>query len=296
MTENLIYEALLENSYVAQRFATYGNAPAIFLSPAPVPEDEKWGAEQFPRAEIITHAQYSPDRQVHECLKIIISGSVNQNESLKELTDLVRNTLDGIFITAEGETTVCVVWKHTEQIKQDRELGIVQTDVEFEALGFPKWTQAIPNPIDALNLWVKQAIPDVLVIGVDTIQKYHIATNQAPVLYFRPLYMESSIRYVSAAAWINAAVVCHIFASETTARENLAKIIAGKLALQGEILLADKSPLQLERITQKTTANPLSEGQIEIVGKYGLLKEIIHADLLNHITLAKRGGITLELP
>ena len=92
-------------------------------------------------------------------------------------------------------------------------------------------------------------------------------------------------------AWMNAKVMGHVIAPNSTVRLTLLKRMIQKMAVDGEILMDDNSPMLLiNPVSYDLAANPLKVGQLNIEGTYGILREYKGYDVMNHINVSKEKG------
>lgn len=290
MIEELIYKQLTEDENIAGVMAKYNKAPAIFLSQAPQDTDKKWDKSQYPRAEFIIDTQYSPDRTASGVLIIQISCIENQSIAPEDITKFFIRALSGVFFTSTGEETVSALWKRTDMFEQNNgnnQPRIIGATLEFELLAFPCKTTINPDPVMGVVQWIKKRFVQAKVIGVDTLPEIFTPSENTPALYIRMTGDSAVIKNTYAVAWVNARIMCHIFTGGIQTQEMWARSVSNILSVEGEVVLADKSPLLLQQIMINPTANPLSEGQLTITGQYGVLKDTIHYDPLNNTNMKR---------
>lgn len=109
---------------------------------------------------------------------------------------------------------------------------------------------------------------------------FTFATEQQPIFYFR-LSALSLYRETNTVAWLNGVLTGHIFAPET-ARMKWLKALVDSLALDGEVIMLDKSPMFLTNIKADSSASPLAAGQLQLSVRFGLLRRKPYAHPLMH--------------
>ena len=66
--------------------------------------------------------------------------------------------------------------------------------------------------------------------------------------------------------------MAHIIAESVPERNKWTKAIIERAQLDGEVILADTSPMFINRIALRHGADPLRDGQLELTGQYGALR------------------------
>jgi len=199
--------------------------------------------------------------------------------------------LSGVFFTSAGEETVSALWKRTDMFEQSKQNNnqprVIGATLEFDLLTFPCKATINPDPVMGLVLWLKSRFIQAKIIGIDTLPEIFVPSENEPALYIRMTGDNAVVRNVHAVAWITARIACHIFTGKVQTQEMWARSISNILSIEGEVVLADKSPLLFQQITINPTSNPLSEGQVTITGQYGVLKDSIHYDPLNNLNIER---------
>lgn len=290
MIEELIYKRLTEDENIAGVMAKYNKAPAIFLSQAPQDTDNKWSKSQYPRAEFTIDTQYSPDRTASGVLIIHISCIENQTIAPEDITKIFIKALSGVFFTPAGEETVSALWKRTDMFEQaggNNQPRIIGATIEFELLAFPCKATINPDPVIGVVQWIKQKFTQARVIGIDTLPEIFTPSENTIAVYIRMTGDNAVVKNTNAVGWMTARIMCHIFTGGIQTQEMWARSVSNILSIEGEIVLYDKSPLLLQQIMINPTANPLSEGQLTIIGQYGVLKDTIHYDQLTNTNIKR---------
>lgn len=147
---------------------------------------------------------------------------------------------------------------------------------------FPIQTLTDPDPIQALNEWTKELFPDAIVINYDKEPYIFKSTEESPAIYWKVIGTEQTNKSSYAVSWFDCKIEGHIITEDVVERQRWIKAISENLSIKGEIILADESPLFINKIAVKS--NTQTEGQIEILGSYGVLatsrKEFVQHKLM----------------
>lgn len=288
MLDNLIYKTLTGHDQLAGMLAKYDGQPAIFYQQAPQDTDRKWDEINYPMIAYVSDNQYNPERKSAGTLMVDVFTTKNNDLGPEDISPTIVETLSELFLTGEG-TTICIVWNRTDtfkqQIRDESEPEISGNTISFDILEFPPQISVNPDPVLALNQWLKTIAPQGVFIGYDSLPESLRPTDTNPAFYWRAAGAGSVVKNTYAVAWLEAQIVGHIFCPSPAERLKWIRAITDKLAIQGFVALSDGSPMIVNRIAYNPAANPLHEGQITITGTYGVLKDAVDAPKLNHINL-----------
>jgi len=144
--------------------------------------------------------------------------------------------------------------------------------VTFDLHAFPSQLTTNPDPIQGLHLWTKRRFPHVQVVGHDTFLPAWQPTGATPAIYWRFESATSGTadRQSYAVNWYTGVFMAHVMAESTDVQNQWVKVLCEQLQLDGEVPLADGSPLVVQKITLRPNAAPVCEGQISLTGAYGV--------------------------
>jgi len=304
---NIIYKAIVETTEIADCLAKYNESPAVFYQTAPSDTDPLWGGAKYPRMDYNVNWQYSADRNRAGTMTINV-WCLNESKAPEEIGVCLAKNLSEMFLT-DDSATFCMVWNKTEAIfAEGAEPQILGVTILFDVLAFPTdESGTTPDPIKSLNLWAKANFENINVIGLDKLPSLLRPDDAKPFIYFRMNNSSNAMRNTHAqarktsasnvmknthdVAWMNAKVMGHVIAPNSTVRLTLLKRMIQKMAVDGEILMDDNSPMLLiNPVSYDLAANPLKVGQLNIEGTYGILREYKGYDVMNHINVSKEKG------
>lgn len=280
--EDLIYSRLTGTEALAAKLAKWDGEPAVFYQTTPGDTAEGWGGKsQYPRIDYIVDMQSNPERHAEGKLTVNIWCSENV-EPPENLEPEVRTALRDIFLQPDGTPPFSLSWASSDAFQAQRsdEALVNGITVLFDLFAFPSHETTDPDPVLAINEYVKNWAPGALVIGRDTLAPFNTATEQKPIFYFRILSL-SLYRETNTVAWMNGVLIGHIFAPEAVQIEWL-KALVDTLALDGEVIMLDKSPMFLTNIEADSSASALAAGQLQLSVRFGLLRRKPYAHPLMH--------------
>lgn len=280
--EDLIYTRLTGAEALVAKLARWDGEPAVFYQAAPGDTGDGWGGKpQYPRIDYIVDMQSNPERHAEGKLTVNIWCSENV-EPPENLEPEVRAALRDIFLQPDGTPPFSLSWASSDafQAQRNDEALVNGMTILFDLFAFPSHETTDPDPVLAISEYVKKWAPASLVIGRDALSPFTSASEQRPIFYFR-LSALSLYRETNTVAWLNGVLTGHIFAPET-ARMKWLKALVDSLALDGEVIMLDKSPMFLTNIKADSSASPLATGQLQLSVRFGLLRRKPYAHPLMH--------------
>lgn len=273
--EELIYSRLIGNDGIASRTARYSGAPAVFFQRAPDDTAIGWNdGKQCPRLGYAVDFRANPERKTSGILAVNIFCD-HDGIQPEELEPYVREALCGVFLTPENSFPYSLSWASSEAFEWERS-GEGHTDtlfqgttMLFDVYAFPLQTTVDPDPVLAMNAYVRDQLPESVVIGDSTIPDVLEPEPDHPVFYFREESSETA-EETNTVVWVHASLACHIFAG---GRENVwIHALSNRLRLQGEVTMLDNSPMFFRNVQTDSAAAALSTGQLRLLVRYGLLR------------------------
>nr|DAE09834.1 MAG TPA: hypothetical protein [Siphoviridae sp. ctdjo3] len=295
--EELIYKRLL-NSEVAGKMASYAGVPAIFYSEVPSDNQEGWGDKtQYPRLCYWFDMQANQERNSAGTLTISLM-CMNETEQLPEqMEPILRSCMKDILLTPHEEnSSYCFAWGKTEAFSYQKQDGtrmsdgdlVVGCDIIFDILEYTNQETTDPDPIVAMNRYIKELYPEAIVLGWDKVEEIIEAGVETPVFYCRLLETEVD-RETNTVVWLNGKIAIHFLCPDSSVRMKMTMGLANKLSLDGEVILLDKSPMFIEELSADYKADYFTEGQLKITGQYGLLRYQQAGKILRNTTIT--GGV-----
>lgn len=282
--EDLVYTRLTAWPELLSKLATYKGKAAVFYQNAPSDKAPSWkGAKQYPRIDYTIDMQADPERQTSGQAVFNI-WSIDNGIMPEEIEPEVRKALCGIFMTPDGEPPYCFAWRRSENFSakniEESANEIIGITMLFDVFAFPNQITSDPDPILAMNHFVKDWEPSATVIGHDRLTNYYEPQAGAPAFYFRLASIEASDQ-TNTVAWMNGTIAGHVFAPTAEARLQWIRYLIDTLALNGEVTMLDTSPMTIRKLSADAGLDPLSQGQIRIQMRFGILRRAIVAPLIN---------------
>lgn len=284
--EDLVYTRLTAWPELLNKLAKYKGKAAVFYQNAPSDTTPSWkGAKQYPRIDYTIDMQADPERQ-SSGQAVFNIWSIDNGIMPEEIEPEVRKALCGIFMTPDGEPPYCLAWRRSENFSanssniEEKANQVIGITMLFDVFAFPNQITSDPDPILAINYFVKEWEPSATVIGHDKLTNYYEPQAKAPAFYFRLASIEASDQ-TNTVAWMNGAIVGHVFAPTAEARLQWIKYLIDTLATRGEVTMLDTSPMTIRRLSADAGLDPLSQGQIRIQMHFGILRRAIISPLMN---------------
>lgn len=266
--ERLIDEWLIEDEFFQLNLAQYGEYPAIFNGAVPDDKQEGWKRKtQYPRICYTLNFQVNPERASVGTMDLAIYCE-NTDSRLWELENEAKKRLKDVLMSPESESPYCFTWSSTEPFEYSR--GISGIDIHFDIREFPSQETTDPDPINAINKFIKEMYSDFLVLGWDKIGDY-VNAEDTPLFYCKLNNQEKGLE-TNNVVWMNCKIAVHFLCPKTDIRLKVITAIAQKLSMEGEVIMLDNSPMTIQRLQQDNRADYLSEGQLYVTCKYGLLR------------------------
>lgn len=272
----LLHKWFLENKELSDQLAVFAGKPAIFFQSTPADNQEGWGAEgQYPRIVYTIDMQADQERKSAGAMEI--SLLCDETGILPEdIEPAVKGCLKDLLLLPEGGFPYCFTWARSEPFEIPvRESGtdtrIVGMELRFDIQEYTYQETTDPDPVAAANQYLKELYPEYLVIGKDRMEEITKATAEKPVIYCR-LTDVQRMQETNTVVWMDGKIAVHILCPDHGIRMKLAADLAKRLALDGEIIMLDHSPMRITRLQADYTADYLTAGLLYITARYGLLR------------------------
>lgn len=281
--EDLIYKQLTERTTLTDKLARFETLPAVFYQSAPGDQVDGWkNKRQYPRIDFIVDMQANPERQTSGIMTINIWCN-ETGAPPEEIEPEVRGALCDIFMQPGGQPPCCLSWVRSDNFEANtnntKGTHINGITVTFDVLAFPSQETTDPDPVMAMNQFIKEWEPGAVVIGVDQIPDRFTPVAGQPAFYFRIASLTSA-RETNTVAWMNASIVGHIFSPTTQEKLQWLKYLVDTLAINGEVTMLDTSPMFVTNIKADSAADPMTTGQLRISVQFGILRRPKYAHTL----------------
>ena len=281
----LVFNRLAQDHALTDMLAEYAGQPAIFNTEFPADQQEGWGGKtQYPRIEYQFNMQVDMKRAASGTLMMAIY--TEKNPLVAEQIEMqVRRSLKDVLMKPSGEAPFCMAWASTEPYALEGN-AIICKELMFDILEYPDQETTDPDPVAALSNYIKELYPDSIVLGVDRIGEY---TNPAetPVFYCRlqRIVLDPSGYCQNTVTWFNAGISVHLLCPDAGMRLKMVAGLNQKLANAARITMLDDSLMTIRALEVNNRADYLREGQLDMTGHFGCLKESYVPPRLNQADL-----------
>lgn len=205
---------------------------------------------------------------LHENGYTVGPGKRKKTETGKQLDYYLK-------VYVEEGTPYCFTWARTDAFTMGEDAGkagvVIGCEVRFDILEYPSMETSDPDPVMAVDKYIKELYPKCLVMGYDRMEEITEASADQPVVYCRLISSEKQ-EETNTVAWMDGRIAVHVLCPESTVRLKMAADIANHLSLDGEVIMLDYSPMFIKRLQVNYKSDYLKEGQVFITGHYGLLR------------------------
>lgn len=271
--EELIYKRFTGSETLTKYLASFYGMPAVF-SPEP-PEDNQEGWEdgkQYPKVAYHFDLQANEERHSAGTLSVSVLCR-NTGDVMPEFIEpAVRECMRDVILRPENGVPYCFSWARTDAFTIENSIT-VGSEVRFDILEYPLQETTDPDPVMAVNVYLKELYPDCLVMGYDRMDDITEASTKKPVVYCCLTSVEKAEETYTV-AWMNGNLSVHVICPDSAVRMKMAAGIANKMSVDGEIIMMDRSPMFIKRLRANYKADYLKEGQINVNVYYGILKGV----------------------
>lgn len=287
--DELIFQRFFESEKLKKSLAGYAGGPAVFSPEAPGDDMEYWeGNVHYPRIVYNFDLQANEERHSAGALSVyILCAGTSDAVSPEKIEPVVRECLRDAILTPEGGAPYCFAWARTDAFTiEDKPRITIGSEMRFDIMEYPSQETSDPDPVMAVNRYLKELYPDCLVMGYDRMEEIMEASAEKPAIYCR-LVSTDKAEETNTVAWMGGRIAVHILCPDAGVRMKMASGIANKMSLDGEIIMLDHSPMTIKKLQANYKSDYLKDGQIFANVRYGLLRglarghEIKNAELEN---------------
>lgn len=288
MVEKKILTYLRNNQSVAPFLTTYAGAPAVFLQEAPMDTDAGWQGSQYGR--LVFGVDYTEDaeRAITASLWVDVY-SRNDGPDPEEIAPVVQAELNNRFF-ADGEEVIALAWNATNGFQETRNDKLVNgVTLTFTILYFPSQLTTSPDPVEAINRWTKQRLPNSYVIGLDDLPDSW-SPSENPTIYWRIASIKPGTSYPDTfhCTWHDVDLNGHFMIDDTNTRLTVCKAFIDELVASGAVVMTDDSPMFVSRIAYTASSDAIRTGQLVVTATYGVLRTYKGGTVLMNIHTDKK--------
>jgi hypothetical protein len=277
--EELIRKRFLDSEKLTEHLAAFCGLPAVFSPEAPEQNQEGWGGKtQYPQIVYNFDLQANEERHSAGTLEVDLLCQNTTEVAPEDIEPKVRACLRDVILKPEGGTPYCFAWARTDNFTVDENKGNAKSasmtigcEIRFDILEYPSQETTDPDPIVAMNKYLKGMYPECIVMGYDNMEEITEATTERPVIYSRLVAVDKA-EETNTVAWMDGRIAVHILCPDSGVRLKMASAITNALSLDGEVIMLDYSPMFVKRLQANHKSDYLKEGQISLTGHYGLLR------------------------
>jgi len=273
--EELIYKRFSESDDLANSLTTYANKPAIFFMEAAGDTQKGWSKKsQYPRIIYGLDMRANQDRKSVGTLTVSIICD-SKETTPETIEPFVKDCLKDLIIKPTGTSAFAFAWARTDIFDMPDEGGVrvSGSEVLFDVIEYTEQITTNPDPIQALNIFIKNHCGEAHVLLHDWMDEYLIPTNSMPVIYCK---LNSAQRardetIGNLVSWVEARIGIHVFCPDADVRQKWIFNISNLICMRHEIDMLDNSPMRILQTQYNGSADYLKEGQITAMTRYGLL-------------------------
>ena len=265
----LIYTRLASDENLCGKLAEYDGDPAIDHLEFANDQQEGWhGKEQFPRVSYRYSMQADPERSSAGALHITVY--VNGDIGLAtEIEECIRRRLANVVMKPDEEPPFCVSWMRTDAFQVEGST-IFYKNIMFDILDFPDQITTDPDPVLAVNTFLKGLDTAMFLIGYDEMGDTYEPDDLNPAVYVSATaYSKRMESY--ALVFVDVDISIHILAPSAEYRRKWVRALYNELFRRGEIPYVDEAsehPMLIDDIKVLNTADYMKQGQIRMKCMY----------------------------
>ena len=288
MIEQIIYEYLISEQTIIDKLTTYDGVPAVFHMEAPNDQDELWDkGPKYPRVIYELSMKEDPERQTSGMLMVDFYFNTDSGIFIEEVNPIFINAISGRFFTDEKDT-IAAVWRQSDPFTTpENGSHVAGVTITFDVYAFPQQLTFEPDPVKAVNEYIKTLCPEITRICIDQTESVWQATDKAPAVYVRLQRINpGTFHSTYHVTWYNPIMLLHVMAPSMDTRTIILKRIVETLQQKQRIILPDGSPLMIVRMALTVGADQLKIGQLSIEASYGILRSYPETDVMTNVDIS----------
>lgn len=281
----LIYSRLAANAALVASLARFDNQPAIFCQEFPADQQPGWsGKVEYPRIDYQVDMMADPQRASSGLLRCLIYTEKNPLIA-EQIEAQVRRSLGDVLMKPSDKAPLCVAWNRTDAYQYEGSAVLVK-EVDFDVLEYPNQETTDPDPILSMSSYIKSLFGDSsIVLGVDKVGDF-TNTAEKPVWYCRltsiQLAADQHGMLGGSFTWFVCSISIHLICPDASMRLKMVAGLNQELACEGEVIMDDGSPMDIQRTVMSNQADYLRSGQITLNCQFGCIKKSFKVHRLNH--------------
>lgn len=267
---SLIYKRLLDSDKLKSLCATYAGKPAIFNTEAPDDKQEGWeGKIQYPRINFTCDMQANEERASVGTLNIV-AYTESTSLVILEIETAIKECFRDVLLYPDDGGPYSFAWARTDPFLLEG--NVIGQEISIDMMEYSPQETTDPDPVVALNQYIKELYPDAAVIGVDRLGEI-TDTSEKPVFYCRLTALNKvNGNNMNTVAWMDCRIAVHFLCPDKSKNIKMIAAVAQRIAVDERIILLDRSPMNISEVQLDRQADYLKSGQLYVTGRYGVLK------------------------
>ena len=270
----LIHKRLAETDGIARELTRFCGKPAVFTPEAPSDEASGWGgSSHYPRIVFAVDLSANEERKCQGSMVLSVYAENDGTFDFNGAVNWVIQRLCSVLLTPAGGSPYALAWSRTDGFILEG-TNIAGQELQFDILEYPSQETSDPDPIDAVNAYLKDVFPEALVLWYDRWGETEGMDRTRPVLYCRlEALAEDQTRSTFAVSWIGCSLAIHIFCAGQDARGKYSRAVQQRLEMDGELDMLDGSPMLVTAVSQDKASDYLRAGQVKVSALFGILRQ-----------------------
>ena len=218
--EELIYRRFAGAEELTRHLTKYAGLPAVFSPEAPDDDQPGWNGEgKYPQITYQCDMQANEERKSAGTLAVTLVCQNTAEVSPEAIEDEIRKCLRDLLLVPDDEKVpYAFTWARTDAFTMpEKSPLLIGSDIRFDILEYGPQETTDPDPVMAVNQYIKSLYPEALVIGWDRIGSITEASKERPVAYCRLENVELS-QETNTVAWMDCRLAVH-FCARTPKQE-----------------------------------------------------------------------------
>ncbi len=282
--EGLIRKRILGNQDLSDKLVKYNGSPAVFFGDAPDDNQAGWeNRTTMPRISFNYDTLADKERKSAGSLYVSIYCRNDTQGNMvfpEDIAPLVIKLLKDVIFNPDDFSVFYCTWNRTESysVKETKNTNsaynnnsVIGCDVTFDILEYPQQSSTDPDPVMALNGYIAEAVPEAIVLHHHKIEDFEETTAERPIIYVRNGGFVLG-RQTNSVCWMKGTLFIHLLCPDSGARMKMITALANRIALAGEIIMLDGSPMFVSAIEGNNSADYMTVGQVRLETAYGILR------------------------
>lgn len=295
MLKKVIYDYI--SSLGLAGLGIYSGSSAIFEQQAPDDIDPGWEGVQYGRVIYDLLMKDDSDRKVSGSLRIMVAYT--DIDLLPTAERKLQDAFDTTFFTdIEEDLTIATTWQKTEPFNAksggEMDLDVFGSILYFDVYAFPVKRYVPMDAVASLAAYIKSCCPDVWIINDGIIgssspvwQPGRTAPDSAVYVRLEQITL-GSFPSTYACTWYTARLWVHVISSSYDVANKILSDIYYDLSEAERFPMDDGSPFFVSQMQIIQSNSTLRDGQMQVQGQYGVLREMQESEPMNTINITGR--------